>query len=102
MAMPLSNAGKLPLDLSSIIGPISRPAGPASAAPQQAAGAMQLPNTGMGGAAPLPAQGSPAEPPYNVEMQADGTSIYKTPSGIVLGVNRAPKLPPSLNPNANA
>lgn len=48
----------------------------------------------------FPAPSASAEPPYDVELQADGSSIYytKTEPRIVIGVNQPPKLPAALQP----
>lgn len=98
-SMPMARAAALPLDTSTLLGaiPMKRPL--TGAPPPAAAGLMQAPQVpGAPPAGPIgfPPPGAPDEPPYTVVMQDDGSSIYKTPSGIVIGVNKAPKLPPAL------
>lgn len=56
----------------------------------------------MGGGGPmLPPAGAPTDLPYDVEIQPDGSSIYvsKTEPKIVLGINKAPKLPTWMEGN---
>lgn len=56
--------------------------------------AAPAPQTGMPGMMPPPS--APAQPPYTVSLQPDGSSKYsiQTPGGeVVLGINPAPKLP---------
>lgn len=55
----------------------------------------------------MPPPSAPSAPPYSVELQPDGSSIYFVPSPdgdpmkkVVLQVNKAPKLPPAFQPAA--
>jgi hypothetical protein len=90
--MPMGQSAKPPMDAASVVAPVP-------AAPPQAAGVMQSP---QGGAMGFPAPSAPTEPPFVVELQPDGSSIYKskTEPPIVLGVNKPPKLPKALNGGA--
>lgn len=91
----MAQAARLPLDASDF--PISRPT---PQAPAQAAGLMSSPGGQPLGAQPL---ATPQEPPFNIVMQADGSSYYTTKGNppLVLGkVTPPPKLPPSLQPQA--
>lgn len=61
-------------------------------------GPMDL--TGQGG---LPSPDEPSKPPWDIKLQADGSSVYyiKSPDGdpandIVLGRNEPPKLPKGM------
>ena len=56
--------------------------------------------TGQGG---LPSPDEPSKPPWDIKLQADGSSVYyiKSPDGdpandIVLGRNEPPKLPKGM------
>lgn len=84
------HGGRKPLSLD---GPTVAPAAPPMAPP----GAMSQP---MGGAPMQPPQ--PQAPPWNVQMQSDGSSVYSIPGQdgkpIILGVNPPPRLPKSLQP----
>lgn len=87
--MPMQAAAQLPLNTDDIIG----------AMPRQ--GTLQgNPPAASAGMVGLPSPDAPSEPPFSVEMQPDGSSIYltKTDPPIVIGVNKPPKLPPALNP----
>lgn len=94
--MPMGSAARLPLTAADMMPPISAPAG--GPPPPQAAGAMAGPGgTPLGG---FPDPNAPTEAPYNIEMQSDGSAIWKTKTdpSIVIGVVPAPKLPPSMQP----
>lgn len=97
--MPMGAAAQLPLTAADLAPSITAPPPPMAQPPPQAAGLMAGPGgTPLGGGLPDP--GAPAEAPYDIEMQPDGSAIWKsktTPS-VVIGVVPAPKLPPSLQP----
>lgn len=84
-AMPALNTDSIMSALSSQPQQQSMPAG--AAVPQQAAGLMGMPSPD-----------APSEPPYDVKLQPDGSSIYftKTDPPVVIGVNKPPKLPAAL------
>lgn len=96
--MPMAQAAH-PLDLGAPkLPPLSLSSGPPPAGPLP-----MTPDASMPPAAPASAVAQ--ESPYSVKLQADGTSVYYLPGpkgdgsdDIVLGVNRAPKLPPALQP----
>lgn len=52
----------------------------------------------MGAPMGFPAPDAPAQPPYDVELQPDGSAIFKskTEPPVVIGIAKAPKLPPAL------
>jgi hypothetical protein len=100
--MPYGQTTALPIDESGFAAPVNAPASP----PPAAAG-MQAPPAAMPSAAPdtmqgrsaFNAPGAPTEPPYQVTMQPDGSSVYHvmTAGGpVIIGVNKAPKVPPAL------
>lgn len=103
--MPMGRAAALPLDSATLLGaiPMKRPG---MGAPPPAAAGLQGPPPAPAGAPQgppgFPPPGAPNEPPYEVVLQPDGSSIYQLPSPapgmppIVLGVNPAPKLPAAL------
>lgn len=93
--MPMGQAAQLPLDTSSILGALPSKSPAAGAPPPAAAGMM-----GQAGAMSFPEPGAPAEPPFDVRLQPDGSSVYvtKTQPEIVIGINPAPKLPKALQP----
>ena len=108
-SMPMAQTTALPLDLSSLI-PGSPQSAPTPAAPPAAAGLATAPAAPpMPGGAPasmpaFPPPGAPMKPPYEVVMQADGSSVYQVPPPmpgmppVVIAVNKAPKVPPALQP----
>ena len=93
--MPMGQAAMKPLNMGGLMGrmPMTRPA---TTPPPAAAAGM------MGGAMGLPSPSAPPEPPFEVKMQADGSSVYltKTDPQIVIGINPPPKLPKALQPPA--
>lgn len=96
--MPMANSARLPIDATDLIPPIKAPAPAGAMPPPAAAGMMAGPGGTPIGA--FPPAGAPAEPPYTVTMQSDGSAIWhsKTDPPIVIGVVPAPKLPPSMQP----
>lgn len=96
--MPMGQAARLPLDATDLIPPIKAPA-PAGATPPPAAAGMAA---GPGGTpiGAFPPPGAPAEAPYTIVMQADGSAVWqsKTDPPITIGVVAAPKLPASMQP----
>ena len=71
------------------------PPAPMAAVPQAPTGGMGMPS--------LPAPGAPAQAPWQVRLQADGSSVYVVPSpdgdptkDIILGRNEPPKMPKAL------
>lgn len=96
-AMPMGSAVKLPLNTAELMPPISAPG--IGAPPPQAAGQIAGPSgTPLGGSLPPPE--APKEPPYTVEMQPDGSAVWKSKTNppVVIGVVPAPKIPASLQP----
>lgn len=89
--MPMAQAAKLPLSATDLMGPIRAPA--MGAPPPQAAGPGG--GTPMGG---FPSPDAPAEAPYDIVKQADGSAVWmsKTDPPFAIGVVPAPKLPPAL------
>ena len=95
--MPMPMSTRLPLDPTQIQAPM-----PQSGPPPQAMGAAPLPGAPAGpapGAAPTPAGG----PPFETIVQPDGSILSVVTKGlppgmkpIVIGVHRAPKIPPAL------
>jgi len=82
-------------------------AAPALAMPPMDQAAPAMPPQGMPAAPmgnPFPAPDAPSAPPYQVELQDDGSSVYslppQTPGGkpIIIGINPPPKLPKALQP----
>lgn len=95
--MPMGQAAKMPVSAADLASLSAAPM-PASSAPAGASGLIAGPSgTPLGGGIPAPS--APVEPPYEVVLQADGSSVYqtKTTPPVVIGVNRPPKLPPSLS-----
>lgn len=88
--MPMQAAAQLPLNTDEIIG----------AMPQRRSAAPDAMPPAAQGLVGLPQPGAPEEPPFDVQLQPDGSSIYltKTDPPIVIGVNKPPKLPPGLAP----
>lgn len=93
--MPMGQQALPALDASQILAGMPTKATAQTAPPPASAGMMQAPS---GAPAGMPPQGSPSEPPYDVQLQPDGSSIYitKTQPPVVIGVNRPPKVPPAL------
>lgn len=90
--MPMGQAAMAPLQQDSIMGALSSqpetmPVPEGAPLPQQSAGLMGMPSPD-----------APSEPPYDVKLQADGSSVYltKTDPPVVIGINKPPKLPPAL------
>jgi len=58
------------------------------------------------GQSPFPSPDAPATPPWNVELQGDGSSVYTIPGPdgkpIVIGINPVPKLPKALQAQPTA
>lgn len=97
-AMPMGAAAKLPLTAADLMPSMRAPAPAGAAPPPQSAGMIAGPGgTPLGG---FPGPSAPAEPPYNITMQPDGSAIWtsKTDPPVVIGVIPAPKIPPSLQP----
>ena len=106
-SMPMAATTQLPLDLSSLI-PGSPQSAPTAAAPPSAAGLATAPAASpIPGGAPasmpaFPPPGAPTKPPYEVVMQADGSSVYQVPPPmpgmppVVIAVNKAPVVPKAL------
>lgn len=94
--MPMGQSAQLPITAADLLPPTASPA--ITPPPPQAQGMV----AGPGGTplAGFPSPDAPAEPPYLVELQADGSSVYKTKTNpsVVIGVNKAPKLPPAMQP----
>lgn len=103
--MPMSaGTSQLPIDSTSLIAGTPQRAPAMTPPPRAAAGMMTGPAGAPAGAFPPP--GSPSQPPWQVTMQPDGSSIYKVDTAggpIVIGVNPAPKLPKALqNPTPSS
>ena len=94
--MPMGQAAQAPLQTGELMQPPAADPtqSPGAGAPPPAAAGM------MGGAGGMNPPGAPAEPPYDVKLQPDGSSIYvsKTQPPVVLAVNPPPKLPKALAP----
>jgi hypothetical protein len=92
----MATASKLPLNIAELAPNLRVPG--VTPPPRQAAGMMAGPGGTPLGTFPSPT--APAEPPYTVDMQADGSAIFKsrTEPPVVIGVAKAPKLPPALQP----
>lgn len=99
--MPMGSAARLPLNAAQLM-PSIRGIPAAGAPPAPAAGLMAPGGSPIG----FPAPGAPEKPPFEVEMQPNGTSVYYVPGSngqkIILGVNPPPKMPKALQPNAPA
>lgn len=87
-----------PLDPSAIMGANPSPMG-GEGAPPAPMPPPEMPMTGMGGEMMMPPPEAGAELPYDVVIQPDGSSIYqtKTEPPIVIGLNKAPKMPDWLS-----
>ena len=112
-AMPITNAVDKYASPANLMPPIptnGAPPPPPAGAPMGMQGAPPPPSDMMATAPTmpsLPAPGDPAQPPYTVRLQADGSSIYVLPSpdgdpakDIVLSRNEPPKLPKAFQPPA--
>ncbi len=92
--MPMGQSAMLPMETPPpmAVTPTRGPAPEGAPAPAPSAGAMPPPAADAG----------ISQPPYNVRLQPDGSSVYELPSpapgmpAIVIGVNPAPHLPKSL------
>lgn len=97
-AMPM--ASRLPITQADLM-PATAAAPPAPPAPPMPAAApapMAGPGgTSLGGFNP---PGAPAEPPYTIRTQPDGSAVWvsKTSPEVVIAVVPAPKLPVSMQP----
>jgi len=90
--MPMGMAAQMPINTDDILGNVPQQRSAPEASPEAAEGLMQGPGGEVAG---MPSPGAPNEPPFDVQLQPDGSSIYvtKTQPPIVIGVNRPPKIP---------
>lgn len=107
--MPMTQAARLPI-ASAPQPPTPLPLPPMPGGPPASSGPLPLPSMApQGGPLPLPASApipQVQKPPYAVELQDDGTSVYTIsgPNGkpVIIGLNKPPKLPAALQPPKGA
>lgn len=99
--MPMGQSAKLPLSAADLLPADAFKSAPSST-PPAASGLMAGPGGTPIGSMPSPEM--PSEPPFEVVLQADGSSIYQTKTNppVVIGVNKPPKLPAAMAQKAQA